>query len=150
MSDSTKFRNNYPAMEHTKIGLPNSASQEDELKNTMPFSRKELLDDIKVIKQAYLEISGVEDEPFGLELNKEEIILGRSPDCGLHLPLEDVSRQHSRIFCRNDEYYIEDLGSTNGTYVNSITISKCILRNNDQIEIGEAKIVFVEIETRKK
>ena len=137
-------------MQKTQIGVPAHQTEEDELKNTMPLSRRALLNDIKVVKQAYLEISGVEAEPFGVELGQEEIIIGRSPDCGLHLPLEDASRQHARIFCRNDEYYIEDLGSTNGTCVNSVTISKCILRNNDQIEIGEAKIAFVEIESRQK
>lgn len=127
-----------------------SPPQTDDMKNTMPLSRKALLSDIKVQKQAYLEVSGVEDEPFGVELGAQEVILGRSPDCGLHLPLTDASRQHARIFCRNDEFYIEDLGSTNGTFVNSISIAKCILRNNDLIEIGEAKIRFVEVETRQR
>ena len=127
-----------------------SPQVQDELKNTMPLSRKALLSDIKVVKRAYLEIIGVEDEPFGVELGQEEISIGRSSDCGLHLPLDDASRVHARIFCRHDEYYIEDLGSTNGTCVNGVTISKCILRNNDQIEIGEVKIAFVETETRKK
>ena len=38
----------------------------------------------------------------------------------------------------------------NGTYVNGIRVLKCILRNNDQIDIGEAKIVFIEEKTRGK
>ncbi len=121
---------------------------EDDLKNTMPLSRKALVDNLRVKKRAYLEIRGVTQESFSVELGRGDCIIGRTPENDLQIPLDDVSRQHARIFYRNEEYYIEDLGSTNGTFVNGITIVKCVLRNNDQIEIGVAKILFTETEVR--
>lgn len=45
----------------------------------------------------------------------------------LNLNLNSVSRKHARIFLRKEEYHIEDLHSTNGTYVNGVRVVKCIL-----------------------
>jgi pSer/pThr/pTyr-binding forkhead associated (FHA) protein len=56
---------------------------------------------------------------------------------------------HARIIYRNEEYQIEDLGSTNGVYVNGIKVEKCILREQDVIEIGGVKILFVEEKIRQ-
>ena len=119
-----------------------------DLKNTMPMSRKALLKEINIKKRAQLEIHDINSKPVIKELGKEDFIIGRNSDCNLQIPVDDVSRHHSRIFFRNEEYYIEDLGSTNGTYVNGITVAKCVLRNSDQIEIGDVRMIFVEIETR--
>ncbi len=141
-----KSRQNRQIRENTKLEPP--PPPEDDLKNTMPLSRKALVDNLQVKKKAYLEIHGIEDEPIGVELGRSDCIIGRTSDNDLQVPLDDVSRQHARIFCRKEEYYIEDLGSTNGTFVNGISVVKCVLRNNDQIEIGDAKIIFVEVETR--
>jgi len=44
-------------------------------------------------------------------------IVGRDPSCDIVIPDPYVSRRHARIFHRNNEWYIEDLGSRNGTYV---------------------------------
>ncbi len=144
MNDELDHNTIFHGHDKTHITPP----QDDDLKNTMPLSRKALVDNIRVKKKAYLEISGLEAEPVGVELGKKDCIMGRTAENDLQLPLDDVSRQHARIFCRNEEFFIEDLGSTNGTYVNGIAVVKCVLRNNDQIEIGDAKMVFVEVETR--
>ncbi|MFC1820351.1 FHA domain-containing protein [Thermodesulfobacteriota bacterium] len=77
-------------------------------------------------------------------LGEEEVIIGRIPDCDIQLLVENVSREHARIIYRNEEYQIEDLGSTNGIYLNGIKVQKCILRDNDLIEIGGVKIQFGE------
>jgi pSer/pThr/pTyr-binding forkhead associated (FHA) protein len=61
-----------------------------------------------------------------------------------------ISRRHAQITFRNEEYHLEDLGSTNGTYVNGIKIVKCILRNNDQIDIGGVKMLFTEEKSLQK
>jgi pSer/pThr/pTyr-binding forkhead associated (FHA) protein len=48
----------------------------------------------------------------------EELTVGRSPGCGVSLPEDTfVSSVHARVFRRPDGYYVEDLGSTNGTFV---------------------------------
>ena len=117
--------------------------------STLHCSRKKLSRAVSVSQRAYLEISGLKENPIGYELDQSEIQIGRRSDCEIKLPLHGVSRIHARIYFQDDEYYLEDLGSTNGTYINTIKIVKCVLRNNDQIEIGEAKIIFVEEKTRQ-
>ncbi len=118
--------------------------------STVHLTRKSLSVEISIERKAFLEILGLEGGPAGFALNKNEITLGRKSDCDVQLNLDGISRVHARIFFRDEDYYVEDLGSTNGTYVNGIKVIRCVLRNNDRIEIGSAKIIFVEERMRRK
>jgi pSer/pThr/pTyr-binding forkhead associated (FHA) protein len=82
-------------------------------------------------------------EPKRVELGRGEITIGRDKECNIHLPLPNASRKHARLFAKGEEFLIEDLNSTNGTVVNGVRISRCVLRNNDQIRIGEARMQFI-------
>ncbi|MDQ3939729.1 MAG: FHA domain-containing protein [Actinomycetota bacterium] len=73
---------------------------------------------------------------FGLD---EEITIGRSDKCGLVLDDTYVSQVHARIFAKGGAYLVEDLGSTNGTYLNRRRItSPTELQRGDQIKIGKS------------
>lgn len=68
----------------------------------------------------------------------EEIIIGRAERC--HLILEDsyVSQIHARVFSKGDVYMVEDMGSTNGTYVNRNRVtSPTELLRGDRVKIGK-------------
>lgn len=68
----------------------------------------------------------------------DELTVGRSPGCGVAMP-EDIytSTLHARLFRRNDQVWIEDLGSTNGTFVNSEQIRQAVrLGKGDLLQIG--------------
>jgi pSer/pThr/pTyr-binding forkhead associated (FHA) protein len=68
----------------------------------------------------------------------DELTIGRSPGCGVATP-EDIytSTMHARLFRHNDQLWVEDLGSTNGTYVNSEQIAKAVrLGKGDLLQIG--------------
>ncbi len=68
----------------------------------------------------------------------DELTVGRSPGCGVAMP-EDIytSTLHARLFRRNDQVWIEDLGSTNGTFVNSEQIKQAVrLSKGDLLQIG--------------
>jgi FHA domain len=68
----------------------------------------------------------------------DELTIGRSPGCGVAMP-EDIytSTLHARLFRRNDQLWVEDLGSTNGTFVNSEQISQAMkLGKGDLLQIG--------------
>jgi pSer/pThr/pTyr-binding forkhead associated (FHA) protein len=68
----------------------------------------------------------------------DELTIGRSPGCGVATP-EDIytSTLHARLFRRNDQLWIEDLGSTNGTFVNSEQIQTAVrLGKGDLLQIG--------------
>ena len=69
-------------------------------------------------------------------------IIGR--DASLAAAVEDrqVSRHHAKITCEGEEFWIEDLNSTNGTRVNGVPIEKQKLANNDQIGLGDAIVTF--------
>ncbi|GAC1532355.1 MAG: hypothetical protein NVS3B12_09980 [Acidimicrobiales bacterium] len=67
----------------------------------------------------------------------EEVTVGRSPGCGLSLPDSTVSQLHARLFHRDGRVYIEDLGSTNGTWVNRGRVSGPVpLRRGDRLQVG--------------
>ena len=84
---------------------------------------------------------------FALEMN-QELIIGRSSELEMVLIEDMVSRHHAKITTTEDEITIEDLGSTNGTFVNGEKITKCRLKEGDRILIGTSiiKLVFEEFD----
>lgn len=71
--------------------------------------------------------------------------IGRGDQNGLALEDAFVSHMHARIFRRGQYLYLEDLGSTNGTYVNDRRIDKeAQLRVRDEIRIGETVLRYEE------
>ncbi|WP_242356470.1 MULTISPECIES: GGDEF domain-containing protein [unclassified Anaeromyxobacter] len=65
-----------------------------------------------------------------------EVVLGRDPGCALQLPAEDVSRRHARVAPAEAGHLVEDLGSTNGTFVNGAAVSARRLASGDRIRVG--------------
>ena len=84
--------------------------------------------------------------PNGMKVavEKQAVTIGRMPGSTLVIDDPKVSRQHAQIFVDQDQVILTDLGSTNGTYVNGVRISRTGLHNQDEIVIGGAKIVFME------
>src|SRR5687767_11582865 len=72
---------------------------------------------------------------FPIEENRA-IIVGRSSDLDMVLVEEMVSRKHAKIEMREGAIQIEDLGSTNGTFVNGERIVKSRLKEGDRVLIG--------------
>ncbi len=71
------------------------------------------------------------------DLEAEEIVVGRHPDCGININDPEVSRKHFKLSKKVDEYWIEDMGSMNATIVNSRAIQSAYrLRNNSKIKLG--------------
>ena len=68
----------------------------------------------------------------------EELTIGRADKC--HVVLDDtyVSQVHARVFSRGEAYLIEDLGSTNGTYLNRKRVGGATeLQRGDRVKIGK-------------
>ena len=72
-----------------------------------------------------------------IESDKNEIMIGRNAENDIVVENLAVSKLHARIVKQDEAYYIEDLNSTNGTYLNKIRITKKDLKNNDIIIIGK-------------
>src|SRR5262249_27653906 len=72
-----------------------------------------------------------------------ETVLGRSTDATIALDADSVSRRHARIVCADGTATFEDLGSTNGSYVNDRKTERCTLRDGDIIHLGVAILKFL-------
>ena len=78
-----------------------------------------------------------------LPLSEGEYILGRDPRCTLHIDASGVSRRHARLVVGAESATIEDLGSSNGTFVQGRAItSEQALADGDAIELGAATLSF--------
>ena len=76
-----------------------------------------------------------------------ETVLGRDPGCGLVIPLENVSRRHCMLRHRDGEVYVQDLGSTNGTWVNEQEVrppEERVLQSGDLIKVGGCILKFLQ------
>ncbi len=81
-----------------------------------------------------------------LPLRTERVVMGRSRSCDLRLPSGDASRRHAEIVPVTGGYVLRDLGSTNGTFVNSERVDQRQLRPGDRIRIGSNTILFCQVD----
>lgn len=82
----------------------------------------------------------VKGKSFPIE--RDEVTLGRSSDNSIPLNNATVSSHHASIRREGDTYVLRDLGSTNGTRVNSREIKETALRPKDLVQIGSVEFLF--------
>src|SRR2546430_4192637 len=83
---------------------------------------------------------------FPLRMNRE-IIIGRSSDLDMVLVEDMVPRRHAKISSTDNDVYIQDMGSTNGTFVNGEKIAgRAQLHEGDRILVGTSIIKLVAVE----
>lgn len=75
------------------------------------------------------------------KVHKDATVIGRREDCDLRIALGAVSRKHCRLILTEDAIEIEDLGSSNGTFVNGSKTQRSALAPGDTIQVGP--VVFV-------
>lgn len=74
---------------------------------------------------------------------KDEFLIGRSPECDMVLEATTISARHARIVRRGDQYELQDLQSTNGTFVGGAKIVSQKLRADDRIRFDRYEFRFV-------
>ena len=69
-----------------------------------------------------------------------ELTIGRAPGCAVALPSDTfVSQVHARVFRRGADFWVEDLGSTNGTLVNGRKVDGAVpVRRGDRVQVGRS------------
>jgi pSer/pThr/pTyr-binding forkhead associated (FHA) protein len=78
-------------------------------------------------------------------LEKEQTVIGRSPDCELAVPLVAVCRRHARLRRVGDQFVVEDLDSRGGTWLNGRQVrGPTPLRDGDRLRICDFEAAFVE------
>jgi len=79
-------------------------------------------------------------------LSKSEIVIGRDINVDVIVNTAEVSRRHARLYLDGSVYVVEDLGSTNGTFVNGQRLTTPVsLRSGDIIMLGEAASLVYEV-----
>ena len=76
-------------------------------------------------------------------LGPDEVILGRGADVHIVLDADSVSRRHARIRLSESGFVLDDLGSTNGSYVNDRRVERALLKDGDIIRIGVTILKFL-------
>jgi len=79
--------------------------------------------------------------PKGFRLSKASTVIGRREDCDLRIALGEISRKHCKLTQQDDTFRVEDLGSSNGTYVNGRRIREIEIEAGDTLQMGP--VVFI-------
>ncbi|MCB2180163.1 FHA domain-containing protein [bacterium] len=88
----------------------------------------------------YIEI---EHEKNKLTYNNSEIIIGRAPVCDLHIMDETVSSKHGQMYYRYNQWWYEDLGSSNGSFLNQLPVKTAtVLTDGDELRIGKINLLI--------
>jgi pSer/pThr/pTyr-binding forkhead associated (FHA) protein len=72
----------------------------------------------------------------------EKMTIGRSPETSVFLDDVTVSREHATLVRRGGEWFLDDSGSLNGTYVNRQRVDSHRLEDGDELQIGKFKLTF--------
>jgi PAS domain S-box-containing protein len=94
--------------------------------------------------QAALEVVSGSANHSVFHLGKEKITIGRASQNDLVLEDPKVSRSHAQVYFKEGRYIIEDLGSTNGVYIDGKRVEKAELEPGSRITLGEVQMVFTK------
>jgi hypothetical protein len=86
-------------------------------------------------------------EVTSLEFIKPEVMIGRDDDCDFLIKEEVISSHHSRLVFKSTQWWVEDLNSTNGTYLNDERVeTPTVVIKGDELRIGH-QIITIDIQT---
>lgn len=77
---------------------------------------------------------------------QDQDIVGRSKNCGIYIPHASVSKKHCRFYLQGEKLYIEDLNSSNGSFINGRKISNAEIKNGDQLNLHDLQAVIANNE----
>ena len=103
----------------------------------------EVLEDLGVKGPALVVRSGGGRTGETFHPESDRTTIGRSPDCEIFLDDVTVSRKHAVLTQRDGRFFIEDLGSLNGTFLNRRRIESGPLADGDELQIGKYRLTFL-------
>lgn len=77
------------------------------------------------------------------DLPEEKTAVGRIPENQLHIADDSVSSRHAEIIFENANFYVRDLDSTNGTFVNGSKTDSAVLNHGDEVRFGSVACLFL-------
>lgn len=78
-----------------------------------------------------------------IPLYKTRVVIGRNSRCDVRVVADGISRRHARLFETPDGWFVEDLDSVNGTFVNDFQVTRSRLRDGDFLRLGAAIFKFL-------
>src|SRR5258708_32895832 len=93
---------------------------------------------------AFVVLHGGEYRGEHMEVPGDRLTIGRSADCDLILQSKDVSSRHAQLILRHKIWWLQDLGSTNGTLFKKKKIIHQVLADGDEFAIATYRFVFAE------
>ena len=88
------------------------------------------------------------EQQKAFEIVKEQMIIGRHPECDIQIDNKAVSRRHAKVLTISGDSFLEDLGSMNGTYINAEQVQNRALNDGDIVVIGQHKLQYVNEEAQ--
>jgi pSer/pThr/pTyr-binding forkhead associated (FHA) protein len=119
---------------------PKSESRASLLSSTMPIPVEDVLDHGSEMSLTIRNPN--QTAPRHIPLSRETYCIGRHEKADIHIPGPSASREHARLFFLHDEEIVEDLNSTNGTFVNGVRVTRCVLQDKDIIRVGDTTMLF--------
>lgn len=92
--------------------------------------------------RSYLEVIKGDDEGKIFYLEQDDLTLGRHQDCDIEIQDVEISRKHLRLYTEDRRWFIQDLGSTNGTFVNKLRVDRYMVNPGDKIVAGKTQFRF--------
>jgi len=96
--------------------------------------------------EAELLLRGVSGATFGKTFPMlGSMVIGRDPACDITIPSDEISRQHARIITRPGSILLEDMGSSNGTYVNNKPIQTAVVQLGDEVRFDKIRFKVLSL-----
>ncbi len=93
-------------------------------------------------KQVFFVVTTPNGFTSTIPMSGSSFVIGRDPSCQLRPRNAYVSRRHAEIFWENDELFLRDLGSSNGTFLSGSAVTTVVpVADNDRVEIGPFKLL---------
>ncbi len=84
-----------------------------------------------------------EEPGKGYPIDKTPATIGRDDMCDITIVDKRMSRQHAMLFYYSPNFYVKDLGSTNGTFVNDKKITQAAVKNGDRVKTGNTLLELI-------
>lgn len=105
--------------------------------------RQSILLAARRIPEIYLTLQSPDDVPDVRHFKQANIVIGRDQDCEVTLYDETVSSRHAQLIFHHGQWWLEDLGSKNGTILNQERlIIPTVVVTGDEIGCGQIKLIF--------
>lgn len=112
----------------------------------VPTKTTEIMPVLKRMSDSYAELEQIHGPgaPRFISLESESMVVGRALDAEIRVDSLQVSRKHISLTAVAGEHRCEDLNSRNGVYLNGIRMHSAILRQGDNIQVGDVVFIYHE------